>query len=112
MNAKVKINDIHIYYEQSGSGQIGFYLWLGVDHSMWYIRALRINFVCLCLIIAHRQTDIPDGPYSMEQFCEDTLGFVVHCKLRKRILLAFMELISLNILVQTILKWCNPYCLL
>lgn len=72
----LKVNDINMYYEQSGKGpDLVFISGLSVDHSMWNVKMFSDHF--RVLIFDNRgvgQTDVPDGPYSMQQFADDTIS--------------------------------------
>ncbi len=82
-----KINNIHIYYEQHGSGDdlilIGG---LSADHQVWKssLRLLSKHF--RVLIFDSRgagQSDAPDMPYSIELMASDTIQLMQHLRIQK-----------------------------
>ena len=83
----LRINDIHLYYEQHGSGPdlllIGG---LSSDHQVWKstVRFLSSHF--RILIFDNRgagQTDTPDYPYSIDMMAEDVLALMDSLAIKK-----------------------------
>lgn len=74
--SKRRIKDIQMYYEQEGTGpDLVFISGLSVDHAMWDVS--RFSDAFRVLTFDNRgvgQTDIPDGPYSLEMLADDTIA--------------------------------------
>lgn len=75
---KVKINEIHINYETyGGEGDvIMFSHSLGTNLLMWepQVNALRDRYKILCFDTrGHGESDVPDGPYTLEGLAEDAI---------------------------------------
>lgn len=71
----IKINDISMYYEQYGQGEpivlIGGFT---ADHTVWGAVVPLFKEKYQVIVLDNRgagQTDIPDGPYSIEQMAND-----------------------------------------
>lgn len=73
--ATIRINDINLYYEQTGSGpDLILISGLSADHSMWDPKYLTDHFRVLTFDNRGAgQTDTPNTPYSMEGFMSDTV---------------------------------------
>lgn len=75
---KIKANNIHLYYERQGHGEpIVFITGFNADHHVW--DGISKNFAENYDVIAvdNRgcgQSDVPDGPYSVEEMADDIIG--------------------------------------
>ena len=81
--SKMIINDISMYYEVHGKGEpIVFIAGLGADHTNWKEIIDRFKDNYQVVVFDNRgagQTDVPEGPYSIEQMADDV--FVLCSKL-------------------------------
>ncbi len=78
---KVKLNDIHVYYEIYGEGTpIIFISGLGGDHYAWLPVAEILSQQHYQVIVFDNrgvgQTDIPQGPYTGKQMAADTIALM------------------------------------
>lgn len=71
----IKVNDISMYYEMHGKGEpIVFIAGFSVDHVAWFEVVERFKDKYQVILFDNRgvgQTDVPDGPYSIEQMTDD-----------------------------------------
>ena len=79
---RVKVNDISINYEVYGkeSGEVLMFSHsLGTNLLMWdpQVRRFRDNYKIICLDTrGHGKSDVPDGPYTLEQLAQDAVGLM------------------------------------
>ena len=73
---KRRIQDIEMYYEHVGTGpDLVFISGLSVDHAMWIPSLFSDGFRVLTFDNrGSGKTDIPNDPYSMNMFAEDTIA--------------------------------------
>ena len=73
--AQIKVNDISMYYEIYGQGEpIVFVGGFTADHLVWSAIIGYLQDRYQLILLDNRgagQTDVPDGPYSMEQMADD-----------------------------------------
>ncbi len=75
---KIKVNDIEMYYEIHGQGEpLVLIAGFSVDHTAW--QAVIDGFAKHYQVIVFDnrgagQTDVPDGPYSVDQLAEDVVA--------------------------------------
>ena len=75
---KIQVNDISMYYETHGQGEpLVLISGFSADHSVWsrVVDALKANYQVI--VFDNRgagQTDVPLGPYSIEQMAADVDG--------------------------------------
>ncbi|MGC1183042.1 alpha/beta fold hydrolase [Legionella sp.] len=71
----MKINDISLYYELHGQGEpIVFIGGFTADHNVWGGVVAYFKEKYQVILLDNRgagQTDVPDGPYSIEQMADD-----------------------------------------
>lgn len=84
---KINVNDIAMYYEIHGQGEplvcIGGF---GVDHTTYLDLAARLKNHYQVIIYDNRgagQTDVPPGPYSVEQMAQDVAKLCQLLKIEK-----------------------------
>jgi 3-oxoadipate enol-lactonase len=72
----VTVNDIDIFYRQSGAGpDLVLISGLGADHSMWETRRFENDFrVTVFDNRGSGQSSVPEGPYSLEMLAEDCIA--------------------------------------
>lgn len=72
---KIKVNDISIYYESHGSGEPIFFIGgFSVDHTAWLGLLDKFNDKYQLVLCDNRgagRSDVPEGPYSIEQMADD-----------------------------------------
>ncbi len=75
---KVVANGIAQYYQRRGSGPPLILIHaLGVDHRIWAPQVEALESACTVIaydVRGHGQTDVPVGPYSLEEFADDLVG--------------------------------------
>lgn len=76
------LGDLKIYYQDLGSGcPVVLVHGLGSDHTIWegIIPHMQKNYRVLALDLrGHGCSSKPPGPYSMEIFSQDIIGFLEH----------------------------------
>lgn len=84
---KVKLNEIHMYYEEEGSGDpLIFICGLGGITRDWRLQIPFFSNKYRIIVFDNRgvgRTDKPDPPYSIEQFARDTICLMDHLKVDK-----------------------------
>lgn len=82
----IKINDISMYYEVHGEGEpIVFIGGFTADHIVWNA-ALGYFTNYQAILLDNRgagQTDVPDGPYSIEQMADDVAALCTALEIPK-----------------------------
>ncbi|WP_150466884.1 alpha/beta fold hydrolase [Francisella sp. SYW-9] len=89
--SKVKINDINVYHEDKGSGQVivliaGF----GANHNAWGEFANKLVQGYRVITFDNRgagQTSCPDEPYSIAQMAQDVKSLCDYLKIEKAIII-------------------------
>jgi 3-oxoadipate enol-lactonase len=76
----VTANGIRLCYEEQGSGEpLLFIMGLGGNRLGWVPALPRFTDAYRCITYDHRgtgQSDVPEGPYSIEQFADDAAGLI------------------------------------
>ncbi|WP_454781805.1 alpha/beta fold hydrolase [Legionella sp. WA2022007384] len=71
----IKVNDISMYYEMHGKGEpLVFIAGFSVDHIAWVEVVERFKDKYQVILFDNRgvgQTDVPEGPYSIDQMTDD-----------------------------------------
>jgi len=84
---KVKINDISMYYELHGDGEpIVLVSGFSVDHMPWQFIVDILKSHYQVLVFNNRgagQTDVPAGPYSINQMADDIVELCTHMGIKK-----------------------------
>lgn len=84
---KVKINDIHMYYELHGEGEpIVLISGFSVDHVTWQFIVESLKTQYQVLLLDNRgsgQTDVPEGAYSIDQMAQDVVDLCTHLGIEK-----------------------------
>lgn len=84
---KVKLNDIHLYYEQHGQGSpLVLIAGLTCDTLLWFPLLDELTKHFHVTIFDNRgvgQSDAPDRPYTIEMMAQDTLALMDHLQLQK-----------------------------
>jgi 3-oxoadipate enol-lactonase len=79
---KVKINDINLYYEIHGQGEpLVLISGFSADHLLWGFVLEYLTPYYQVLVFDNRgagQTDVPEGPYSIEQMAQDIEALCQH----------------------------------
>ncbi|MBI1879963.1 MAG: alpha/beta fold hydrolase [Chloroflexi bacterium] len=77
---KIKVNDIHMNYEQQGSGEPFLLIpYLSADHACYAFQTPEYSQHFTCISLDPRgagETDKPDGVYSTELFADDVAAFM------------------------------------
>lgn len=72
---KIKVNDIEMYYETYGQGEpLVFIAGFSADHFCWHEVFEHFTDKYQIILLDNRgagQTDVPKGPYSIEQMADD-----------------------------------------
>jgi 3-oxoadipate enol-lactonase len=83
----MKINDISMYYEVHGEGEplvlIGGFT---ADHTVWSLVLGLLQEKYQVILLDNRgagQTDVPDGPYSIEQMADDVAALCAGLGIRR-----------------------------
>jgi 3-oxoadipate enol-lactonase len=79
---KIKINDITMYYETHGQGEpLVFVSGFSADHFVWESVFEKFTDKYQVILFDNRgagQTDVPQGPYTIEQMAKDTADLCAH----------------------------------
>lgn len=82
---KILINDLNLYYEQTGEGpDLVFVSGLSCDHAMWDVNQFKDRF--RVLTFDNRgvgQSDVPEEPYKMKAFVDDTVALCHALRIKK-----------------------------
>lgn len=82
-----KINDISMYYEIHGEGEpLVLISGFGADHLSWLPTLDFFKQHYQVIIFDNRgagRTDVPEGPYSVEQMADDVAALCVHLKITR-----------------------------
>lgn len=85
--AHIKINDISMYYEVHGQGEpIVFIGGFSADHVVWSAVVDHFKEHYQVILFDNRgagQTDVPDGPYSIDQMAHDVAELCAALKIKK-----------------------------
>ncbi|MFI4918581.1 MAG: alpha/beta fold hydrolase [Legionellales bacterium] len=85
--AKIKINDIAMYYELHGSGEsVVFIAGFGADHTVWSMLVDQFKDQYQVVVFDNRgagQTDVPDGPYSIDAMTNDVIDLCAKLGIKK-----------------------------
>ena len=79
---RVKVNSISINYELYGKEEADVLMFshsLGTNLLMWdpQVKALRDKYKLICFDTrGHGKSDVPDGPYTLEQLAQDAVGLM------------------------------------
>lgn len=75
---RIRVRDINMYYEVHGKGEpLVLISGFSVDHTVWLEVVQRFKEFCQVIVFDNRgagQSDIPVGPYSIEQLSDDVAG--------------------------------------
>lgn len=75
--AKIKLGDMTMYYEVHGTGEpIVFIAGFGADHTTWAEVVDKFKDKYQVILFDNRgvgQTDVPEGPYSIQQMARDVV---------------------------------------
>lgn len=84
---KIKVNDIEMYYEIQGKGEplvlVGGF---SADHTMWNTVLEKLAQHYQVVTFDNRgtgQTNVPNGPYSVDQFASDTAALCEKLNIKK-----------------------------
>lgn len=84
---KAKVNDISMYYEIHGEGEpLVLISGFGADHTTWLPTLEIFKKHYQVVLFDNRgagRTDVPVGPYSVEQMADDLAALCEHLKIRK-----------------------------
>ncbi|GGI93203.1 alpha/beta fold hydrolase [Legionella impletisoli] len=85
--ARVKVNDIELYYETHGTGEaIVFISGFSADHTLWREVVDRFKKNYQVILFDNRgvgRTDVPLGEYTITQMAEDVAALCSHLDLAK-----------------------------
>lgn len=86
---KIKVNDIAMYYEMHGQGDpIIFIAGFSSDHLIWNPTIEFFKKEYQVFVLDNRgagQTDVPKGPYSLEQMTDDVAAFCQHQSIKQAV---------------------------
>lgn len=87
---KAKINGINIDYRDQGTGiPVIFIHAFPLNQTMWDDQVAALSSICRTITLDLRgfgSTDVPDGPYSMDQMATDVRGLMSHLDIDRAML--------------------------